>query len=287
MSDPVTAITEAEATGETAAIFADIRATLEVPVVNLIWRHLATIDGGLAWAWAAAKPIYTTGAAEAAGDRLRETLKLPMPELPAPGAFRSIGMDAEAVETARAVVAAYDRGNTLNLMALTALAVDPSGAAPASPTPGSPSAKPHAAASPAKAFPLPRILSEPDVSAETWATVKALNTYGARPDEPIMATLYRHLAHWPGLLALIHTGLEPLEHSGAIRASIRAARDHAREEGAGLAAISPVTAVRHEAAAAAITEFADHVICRMVPIGMAIARWIDQSRDRDAKNRAS
>ena len=43
MSDPVPAITEAAATGETAAIFADIRQVLGVDVVNLIWRHLATM----------------------------------------------------------------------------------------------------------------------------------------------------------------------------------------------------------------------------------------------------
>jgi len=51
MSDPVPAITEAGATGEIAAIFADIRHVLGVEVVNLIWRHLATLPGALPWAW--------------------------------------------------------------------------------------------------------------------------------------------------------------------------------------------------------------------------------------------
>ncbi len=41
-SDPVPAITEHTATGTIAEIFADIRDTLDVEVVNLIWRHLAT-----------------------------------------------------------------------------------------------------------------------------------------------------------------------------------------------------------------------------------------------------
>jgi hypothetical protein len=49
MTNPVPAITEAAATGETAAIFADIRQVLGVDVVNLIWRHLATIEGALPW----------------------------------------------------------------------------------------------------------------------------------------------------------------------------------------------------------------------------------------------
>jgi len=53
VADPFPAIAEASATGETADLFADIRATVGVRVVNLVWRHLATIDGALPWAWAA------------------------------------------------------------------------------------------------------------------------------------------------------------------------------------------------------------------------------------------
>ena len=57
-ADPIAAIPEAEATGDTAALFADIRATLGLPVVNLVWRHLATIPGGLPWTWDQVKPFY-------------------------------------------------------------------------------------------------------------------------------------------------------------------------------------------------------------------------------------
>jgi len=57
VSDPFPAIAEASATGETADIFRDIRATVGVRVVNLVWRHLATLDGALPWAWAAVKPL--------------------------------------------------------------------------------------------------------------------------------------------------------------------------------------------------------------------------------------
>jgi hypothetical protein len=58
MSDPLPAITEAAAI---AAIFADIRQVLGVDVVNLIWRHLATVDGALPWAWQALRPLYVDG----------------------------------------------------------------------------------------------------------------------------------------------------------------------------------------------------------------------------------
>ena len=61
MSDPVPAITESAATGEIAAIFADIRRVLGVDVVNLIWRHLATIPGALPWSWRTLRPLYADG----------------------------------------------------------------------------------------------------------------------------------------------------------------------------------------------------------------------------------
>ena len=51
MSDPVPAISESEATGLIAQIYADIRSVNRVSAVNLIWRHLATIPGALPWVW--------------------------------------------------------------------------------------------------------------------------------------------------------------------------------------------------------------------------------------------
>ena len=47
MADPFPSIAESSATGVTAEIFGDIRKTVGVQVVNLVWRHLATIDGAL------------------------------------------------------------------------------------------------------------------------------------------------------------------------------------------------------------------------------------------------
>ena len=48
MSDPLPAISESEATGLIAQIYTDIRSVNGVSAVNLIWRHLATIPGGVA-----------------------------------------------------------------------------------------------------------------------------------------------------------------------------------------------------------------------------------------------
>ena len=121
MSDPVPAITEAAATGETAAIFADIRQVLGVDVVNLIWRHLATMEGALPWTWRALRPLYTDGSVvnEAAG--LRKELVLPaMPPIPVE-VYAGLGLGPDDLRTIRHVLAAYDHTNAMAVLALTAL----------------------------------------------------------------------------------------------------------------------------------------------------------------------
>jgi hypothetical protein len=48
--DTLPAISEHDAKGEIAELYADIRQTLNVSAINYVWRHIATIDGGLRWA---------------------------------------------------------------------------------------------------------------------------------------------------------------------------------------------------------------------------------------------
>src|SRR6266481_7461462 len=77
MRESVPSILEANASGETAEIYADIRATLGTSVVNLIWRNLATMPGALQWAWSAVRPLYL-GPAAAHAEAVRRTLRLPV-----------------------------------------------------------------------------------------------------------------------------------------------------------------------------------------------------------------
>ena len=51
MRGPGSAIREADATGEVAAIFGDIRVMFGLGFVKLLGRHLAILPGGLGWAW--------------------------------------------------------------------------------------------------------------------------------------------------------------------------------------------------------------------------------------------
>src|SRR5271169_6699761 len=145
VSDPVPAITEAAATGETAAIFADIRQVLGVHVVNLIWRHLATIDGALPWAWGTLRPLYADGSVITEATALHKELALPpMPAIPAE-VFAGLGLRSDDLAAIRDVLAAYDHTNAMAAVALTALRArldgrtphDPAAAEPAPPRRGS------------------------------------------------------------------------------------------------------------------------------------------------------
>ena len=137
-SDPVSAIVETEATGETAEIFADIRATMEIPLLTSIWRTLVSIDGGLAAVWKAAKPLYTTGQPQAALVSIVQSGVLPVLEPLVPGQLECAGVGSTELPDVRAIVDAYNRSNGMNMLALMALVAVPEGPPLGGPIPASP-----------------------------------------------------------------------------------------------------------------------------------------------------
>ena len=54
---------ESEATGDKARIYGEIRTLGGVPMVALIYRHLATLPGALEWMWEALSPAWEEFAA--------------------------------------------------------------------------------------------------------------------------------------------------------------------------------------------------------------------------------
>ena len=264
--DPVSAITEAEATGETAALFADIRETMQLPLLTSIWRTLVAIEGGLRAVWDAAKPLYETGQPAAALLKLRERAALPVPEPLVPGQLACAGVPPSDLPVIRALVEAYNRSNGMNLMALTGLVVTPSGAPANDPAPPPPTPWPA----------LPPVLAQADMAADTWTLLQHLNRFGAAPGEPGLATIWRHLAHWPGLLAVIHAGLAPLQQDGTIQHATRQVLEMAQAEGTRLAHLRPETVSMPQAARAMIANYVLNpgLVARMVAIGHGLARWL-------------
>jgi len=255
VSDPLPAITEAEASGETAVLFADIRTTVGVRVVNLVWRHLATMNGALPWAWAAVKPLYLAGLPDSAMAAFHRTMEMP----------QLASLAGEQPASVDAVLASYDHSNTINLFALGALRAWLNGEVASSgkiaPGPRTPS--PDLA--------LPKLASEQDVTPETWALVLHLNRFGDEPQPLILASMYRHLAHAPSFLQRVEAALAPVAADGTLRTAILANRRTAAALSADIArAISaerPPQAVEIEKA---VGLFVDHAIGKMVTICRAI-----------------
>jgi hypothetical protein len=219
MSDPVPAITEAAATGETAAIFADIREVLGVDVVNLIWRHLATMGGALPWAWQALRPLYTDGSivTEAAG--LRQELALPaMLSIPAE-VYAGLGLGRDDLLIIRRVLSAYDHTNAMAALALTALRSRLDGRVPKDATAPGSTPVPDA-----PRMPLPKLLDLGEMSPETAALVTELNSFGTRRPGAVLASMYRHLAHWPSYLSFAWLLLAPLDRDGQLATAIEQAQ---------------------------------------------------------------
>ena len=60
------------------------------------------------------------------------------------------------------------------------------------------------------------------------ALVTRLNRFGSDEPAPILASMYRHLSHWPPYLGLAWAALAPLETSGALKQAAAATATQAR-----------------------------------------------------------
>lgn len=118
--DSVPAISEADATGETAELYADIRQVLGAGVVNLIWRNLATLPGALRWVWSSVRPLYL-GAGPIHAEMVRNELILPDIPPYSGDTLASAGISKSGLAQIRAVLGSYHHTNALALVILSAM----------------------------------------------------------------------------------------------------------------------------------------------------------------------
>ncbi|MVW78791.1 hypothetical protein [Bordetella sp. 02P26C-1] len=285
-ADPVPAIAEADATGELAGLYEDIRQTLNVPFVNLVWRHLATIPGALPWTWAAVKPLYAMPAFDRAADVLARVPALDTLIEPClPEALTLINLGETERQAITAMLADYGHANARALLALLAAGArldggDSDDAVYAAETAGSEEGAtgettPATARTPGAALPLPGLDT---LSPATLKVIDVLNSYGQIADTAIVASLYRHLAHWPGFLALACTVLARPQRDGVLAAEVRSTLEQARSIAARLPrfgeAPDRLAAEAREAAAASLNAFTGQAISRMVVMGAAMQRLL-------------
>lgn len=116
MTDPLPEIREADAPPEIAMIYDDIRRTIGILLVNLVYRHFAATPGVLPWVWHVARQPIASGEIDSA--RLTARLEIPTLErldLDATGDARLSRADLRSIDS---VLEVYNRGNLVNLIAL-------------------------------------------------------------------------------------------------------------------------------------------------------------------------
>jgi hypothetical protein len=256
---------EAEATGPVAELYADIRAVIGLPLVNLIYRHLAA-TGRLEGAWSALRPNVThpalaEGAAELAaiaGTDAVARLSL--------AALRAVGVEDE-LPGARATLEAYNHANSRNLIALTALLHGAEGT-----TRPTTAAALDVAGPPDGAMLLP-MASLDALPEPTGALLDEMAVAFASPGQTVIVPgLFRHFAHEPALLALCWTVLRPAVDGGVVarRGNLVALR--ARALAAALP--EPVNPAEDEQTRAVLARFIA-TIPRMLVAGVALRAALD------------
>lgn len=264
--DTIAAVSESTASGEIAEIYADIRETMGVSAINLVWRHIATIDGGLRWAWDAARPLYASGLIETECEHMLAALSLPqLPPIPEP-TLSLVGAKGDDRAVIEAVLDTYNRGNAFNMVALSTLIVDPSNPPPAD----RPSVR-----VPASTVAMPPIPEVSELGVDVAEQVLILNGLGAKPGpNRVIASIYKHLALWPEYLALTWGQLAPLQADGTLTRLTEETASLARQHSAYIAgALGPRPAgATADQVRKTVAEFTDTAIARMIPIGQMMRK---------------
>jgi hypothetical protein len=224
--DSVHTVSEKDSTPEIAAIFADIKETLGVPFVNLIWRHLATIPGGLEMTWSLARPLYGSTTLNASARALRQQTTLVDRVMPWPDAVcTALGLSEKDKSEIVLLLEDYGHANSRALLVLSylhaSLSADSRSINKGEHQGAHASALIDPLAHIAKnkdalikpARPLP---ATADLPANVVALIKILNTFGAPIPSPAEPSLYRHLSYWPRFLAAFWLAVEPLERQGVL-----------------------------------------------------------------------
>jgi hypothetical protein len=201
-------ISAENAEGEIKRIYQSIEAALGVRLVNLVYRHLATVSGALEWAW------YTVGDPFEAGV-FAERSKALIPTIA--GQYRhsvsmdSAGLTAEDANNVLATLDAYNRANPMNAVSLRVIALALEAGRPASASP--------VGAPPRVDLPTLLPMSPLDsLDANATALMHRLARLTTGRESKIVPSLFRHFAPWPVLLAQLADWMEDLNDSGVIDA---------------------------------------------------------------------
>lgn len=195
-------ISEREATGEIADIFAEVMKLWGVPYVSAIHRTMAGWPGFLEWAWAAVAPAFRNGSGQEAAWRCAAGLELPKLASIPPAALRAWDVDAVDLAAVRDAAEGFVRVAPVNMVFAGLVKAILEGASPN----GKAATSIRWTAPPALPTPPEMVdLGKIDPAARDAVMLFASEMGG----KPFVPGLYRMLGHWPGLVAHLATVLRP------------------------------------------------------------------------------
>ena len=268
-------VTSESASGEIARIYAEIRRLSAGPLVALIYRHLASQPGALEALWRSVGPILDSGELqERAWAAAHIAWTGPVPEIG--DALRGLEGDSAGDSLARAVdvIEAYNRANPVNYMIICMLRIAGSSVMPARRAALAPAWSPPAAIG--AIAPIPSMDALP---AEVRAVVDSFAKADASGAPLLVPTLYRHVSHWPLLLALVAREVKPRLLQGVFTPAIHAFEADIMDAAAQLAArhafvVDPLLATP---ALRNVFERFGQVIPEMVVIGSFLRRMLSKT----------
>jgi hypothetical protein len=199
-------VAEAEADGEVARLYDDIRRALRSPNVNLVYRLLASYPEYLAAAWAQIGPNLASRYLEHQAERLRTLVALDVGL--ATGRFRrelsALGLSDDELTRIRGIIDLFNYANPKNLIVVTALRLALDGRA----IPGSGEAE---GGQPVPSGPVPdvgvRLADARSALGEAQPVLAEI--LAAHAASGAMPSVYRALANWPSFLRLSWDAVRP------------------------------------------------------------------------------
>jgi hypothetical protein len=254
-------LAERDATGEKASIYSEIRRLGGVPMVALIFRHLATLPGALEWLWAAMAPAWRSGLVQESAWRVaREVPLVPIAAMPRP-VLAVLGVDDEALREIDVVLAAYNRANPENLLTVLCLLRLVEGHEAGRALAVRQWLPPPA---PGPLAPMGDLGSLPAEVAGLLQLVAAPAPAGA---PRVVQSLYRHFTHRPAFLALAVALLRQRLDDGSIDTAANRVHEAMSREADEIVATITAPAAPQPGIGPVCARFAGHVIPQMIVAG--------------------
>jgi hypothetical protein len=199
-------VSEADAPESVQVIFSDIRRLSGVPMIALIFRHIATRPEILDEVWMSIGPLFRSGRIQDAAWTIAKVARLvePLPRFE-PAARDILGLAGQDLERVRNTLDAYNRANPVNLLAMLSLLARVQSDAPAvAPQEGGDWRPP-----PAIPGPLPHMVAPETMDPSLRWLINDFGFGDRSKLDRVVPSLLRHLAHWPRYIAALHNSLLP------------------------------------------------------------------------------